>query len=232
MTAREVKDALRLRHPATDPLGGPGQWTTVEEWHSIDLLAFNAWASQGPRYGRVGYEVKVSRGDYRRELLRPGKRAGAVAFCHEFYFAVPKGLLKPEEVEFSPPAEFAEWSAYVRERCPGYFGARCIPGGRKRSAVAHVRFGIRRRYGWANGYDVVCPTCSGKGFILPSLVERFAPTLWVPADVGLVEVSEGGCRVAKKAPRREAKELQPSDISGLVRHVSFRPDPRHRERAA
>lgn len=40
------------------------------------------------------YEVKVSRGDY----LRDDKWRGYLAFCNEFYFVCPDGLIKPEEV--------------------------------------------------------------------------------------------------------------------------------------
>jgi hypothetical protein len=244
--AQDVKDALRRRHPALDMLvRGPGQWTTVEEFQAIDLLAFNAWAGGGgPKYGRVGYEVKVSRSDYRREVLEPGKRALAVAFCHEFYFAVPKGLLKPDEVAFRPPPELADGAAYVREPCPGYFGSPCRPSRvrgeweprrRRRRPTRKgphvVRFGLAGRPSYTQprrAYDVVCPTCGGKGYLLPSLAERACPTLWVPADVGLVEVDSRGCHVAKPAPRRRPDvELTDRLLATLVRHVSYRPDPRH-----
>lgn len=97
-TAAEVKDKLRGRHPATQAMGVrqiPGPWTCIEEWDGVDLLAFGC---HGPRH-RIGYEVKVSRSDYRSELDRPDKRAPAVAACHRFYFAVPRGLLKPEEID-------------------------------------------------------------------------------------------------------------------------------------
>jgi hypothetical protein len=108
VNAAEVKEALRGRHPALDGHGFVGAWTCLEEWMNIDLLAVSAWASVRPfpRYARVGYEVKVSRSDYKRELARPSKRAAAVAFCHEFYFAVPRGLLKPEEIAWTPPWGF------------------------------------------------------------------------------------------------------------------------------
>jgi len=95
MTAAEVKDALRTRHPALAEYGGPGPWTCLEEWANIDLACFSAWSSAKPPI--VGYEVKVSRSDYRRELLKPGKRELAVSACHAFYFATPKGLLTKEE---------------------------------------------------------------------------------------------------------------------------------------
>jgi hypothetical protein len=107
-TATDVKAKLRGRHPATQTMGFrqvPGAWTCIEEWAGIDLLAFCVHASPASgcasrtRYPRVGYEVKVSRSDYRAEIGNPYKRSTARAMCHEFYFAVPAGLLKPEEIE-------------------------------------------------------------------------------------------------------------------------------------
>lgn len=112
MTAAEVKDALRRRHPATQNMGSrtvPGAWTCIEELLGCDLLAIAAHKrpvngpAGGAHYPRVGYEVKVSRADYRKEIRDPSKRAGAVGFTHAFYFAVPAGLLKPVELVLRQP---------------------------------------------------------------------------------------------------------------------------------
>ena len=100
-TAAEVKDKLRKRHPATQVMGArtvPGPWTCIEEWMGIDLLALCATKASRVPYGVVGYEVKVSRADYRSELRKPEKREEARAMCHEFYFAVPRGLLRDDEL--------------------------------------------------------------------------------------------------------------------------------------
>ncbi len=108
MTAAEVKAALRRRHPATQGMGArtvPGPWTCIEELLGCDLVAFSAHqraatngVSRAARYPRVGYEVKVSRSDYRREIRNTSKRDQAVAYCHHFYFAVPADLLTAEEI--------------------------------------------------------------------------------------------------------------------------------------
>lgn len=107
-TAEMVKDKLRRRHAATQPMGVrsvPGPWTCIEELLGCDLVAFSAvqrphnGPGKGATYPRVGYEVKVSRADYRKELRQPWKREKAVGYCHAFYFAVPLGLLDPFEVE-------------------------------------------------------------------------------------------------------------------------------------
>lgn len=225
MNAADVKAALRARHPATDGNGIVGAWTCVEEWRGIDLLAVSAWASVRPypRYARIGYEVKVSRSDYRRELARGGKRAGAVRFCHEFYFAVPHGLLEPDEISWQPPAGFADEPAPLEPaRCPGAFGAFCHRGrvtfgivDRRSREQRAMTVGWARRSGrpdahawrgvdYARRYVATCPTCRGAGSIAdPPATRAGAPRLWVPPDVGLVVVSPAGrAEVVKKAPRR------------------------------
>lgn len=276
-----MKEALYRRHPGAHPVGGPGQWTCVEEWQQIDFLAIEAWR----RARRIGYEVKVSRGDMRTELLKPDKRAAAVGMCTQFYFAVPRGLLRPEEIEFEQPP----WGAgdFTRVDCPGVpmFGPEA-PGARGRARRAAARqltiadVEVRRLYGgrclkpgrgqrfsvrvpipvmlelpsWFKRNDwqtdamwqervenelrcatreqgeayVPCPTCKGRGYVKRSRVEEEAPTLWVPPDCGLVEVSGAGCRVLREAPRREPRALSQKELADLVRWVSWRPDPRHR----
>lgn len=225
MTSREVKDALLRRHYASaDQM--PGPWTCIEEFKQIDLLAFSAWSSE-EHYARVGYEVKVSRGDMRSELLHPYKRARNVEWCNSFYFAVPSGLLTDAELDYLEP----EWAPedWHGEQCSGFYGRPCSP---KRRHKTHY---VRRRRPSTGRYDdwdtIVCPTCKGKGTVSPSRVEREAPQLWIPRDVGLITVScEGhGTMLIKRAPKRkEVPPLTPSELGSLVRFVSMRPDPRHR----
>ena len=225
MTAREVKEALRARHPATAE-GMPGPWTCIEEWMNIDLLAVAAWASVRPypRYARVGYEVKISRSDYKRELAKPYKRAAAVAFCHEFYFAVPHGLLKPLEVTWREPWGFANAGPpFERERCPGAYGSFCHEG--------HVTFGKGRgTREWRRRYLGLCLTCRGRGWVAESpAVRAQAPALWIPDDVGLIVVYPSGRTViAKKAPQRTPEtRFSDMNLGQLIRWISVRPDPRH-----
>jgi hypothetical protein len=250
VNAADVKAALYGRHPATSQLGPghaiPGPWTLVEEYRGIDVLALSAWCDggvSGVRYPRVGYEVKASRSDYRREILKPGKRAAAVAWCNAFYMAVPKGLLTAEEISWAPPSILDDPAAFERVPCPGYYGERCKKDRewhdvrRSGRAVAAVRFGyapqrLSRAGKWTGeaswGYWVVCPTCEGRGWLLPSVAERIAPTLWVPADVGLLEVDGRGCHVVKRSPvRPNVPDVTPRELVDLVRWVSVRPDPRH-----
>lgn len=231
MTARDVKDALHGRHPGN---GGqfPGPWTCIEEYRGIDLLAFSAWSSasgvKGVRYPRVGYEVKVSRSDLRRELLAPHKRARSVAWCHAFYFAFPAGLLKPEELSYEEP----EWKPedFLPVRCPGYLGRLCGRYGRGSRRLVTIPSPAVRTYQHERLEEsILCPTCNGTGKIGPSRVEREAPQLWIPRDVGAIAIDGRGCTVLRPSPvRKEVPVLRSEELAQLVRWVSMRPDPRHR----
>ena len=207
-----------------------GPWTVLEEFRAIDLLAISAWSSAG-RYARVGYEVKVSRSDYRREILAPHKRKRNVDWCNEFYFAVPKGMLTDEEIGFEEPPEFQQGEAFVREACPEGCHRRRRDPYSDRSADR-----LSGNYHHENPEDRfrslgewrTCETCGGAGHLEKSLVEREGPTLWVPSDVGLVVVDGRGTKVVRKSPRRkEVPALSPSTLGDVVRWVSVRPDPRH-----
>jgi len=237
------------------------------------LLALSAWSSKGPPI--VGYEVKVSRSDYRREILNPNKRALAVSMCHAFYFAVPAKLLTAEEKAYIEPEHF-KGEAFVRGKCP----ERCskisaqerkwLLGPHRHGGMQQVREESAKLSGnWrripeaygdlactikANGWGeskleehdefvplerraaaggpvqewVVCSTCDGRGYMRKSVVEEEAPTLWIPSDVGLVEIKGGRCFVVRKAPVEEPTSPL-GDYGSLVRWASFRPDPRHVE---
>jgi hypothetical protein len=64
--------------------------------HQMDALALSCFPSRG--YKRVGYEIKVSRSDFMRERAHPEKTAKSAYNCSEFYFACPKGVLRPGEI--------------------------------------------------------------------------------------------------------------------------------------
>lgn len=279
MDAATVKAALRSRHHAAGGVGQMvGEWTCVEELWGIDLLAWSAWG----RGQRIGYEVKISRSDYRRELLDPTKRDPAKAKVHEFYFAVPKGLLTKDELAYREPGDLRVDKDFAREPCPGFtfggpvretramhlfdgrdappprpvYGGMCRKNRRARydstdgprgHVVALPRpfvftpdpYAHRgdagpsepevREASWAQGTILVtCPTCGGRGYVAKSRMETEAPTLWVPADVGLVEILESGnVRTVRKAPPLIPAALSDRDVAAAFRWASVRPDPRH-----
>lgn len=98
MTSQEVKAALLKRHPSPE-------WARFDELRdsagfaaqrSFDLWVMNTWPSKGLK--SVVYEIKVSRGDFMKEIKNPKKRESAEGLSNEAYFAAPTGLLKEHEI--------------------------------------------------------------------------------------------------------------------------------------
>lgn len=240
MNASEVKVSLRRRYEATSAMWDyktmgykttPGEWTCLSEWWGIDLLAISAWSNA--RF--IGHEVKVSRGDYRTELLKPHKREHAKMYCDEFFFAVPKGLLTTDELEFKEP----NWKPedYVRERCP----ARCFSPTIANKSLKRSKIKVKGHGRWPIMLElesdpdlhwIPCEECGAKGYKEKSLVERESPTLWVPKDVGLIECTQENTYTTRKSPRNKevVKTFTKKELGQMVRWASFRPDPRHAER--
>ena len=71
----------------------PGCWNPEQR---IDAFAINCYPSR--KFETISFEVKVSRSDFKNEIATPWKREQAVAISNRFYFATPKGLVKPEEI--------------------------------------------------------------------------------------------------------------------------------------
>lgn len=92
MRSEEVLAALRKRHPEVE-----GEWATFREAWRIDFYAIRCWQS-GVGLRRIAYEVKCSRSDFLAELRKPAKRENALSLSHQFFFATPRGLVRPDEV--------------------------------------------------------------------------------------------------------------------------------------
>lgn len=240
-TADDVRENLRRRYPATQMMGTvriPGQWVTLSEWKEIDLLAIGVTRSTNQEW--IAHEVKVSRSDYRSELKQPHKRDAYKIYSHCLYFAVPDGLLKPEEIAFEEP----DW---VSERCAGIDGVYCDRhyNGKtghhsKVYTLVTPTEQVEATLAGREPKRVKCPTCDGCGDVgLRKLLDA-APQLWVPRDVGLITVNGRGSRIVKEAPRyefggegnnyrryRETGDLAMREVADIVRWASARPDPRH-----
>ncbi len=97
----EIIEVLRARHRSelffAELRAGAGYGGVAER--RIDAWALHPHPSRSNC--RTAYEVKVSRGDFLKELKDPKKRKAALLFSNEFYFAAPKGLITPGEI----PAE-------------------------------------------------------------------------------------------------------------------------------
>lgn len=62
----------------------------------IDAFALSIWPSMG--FEALAFEVKVSRGDWRRERDNPAKADEIGKRCHRFFVAAPTGVVPIEEV--------------------------------------------------------------------------------------------------------------------------------------
>lgn len=96
--ARDLCKRIAAAHAAPE-------WATFFEvrdgtgWNrrTADGLSMNLWKSRGLTLR--GFEVKVSRGDLRRELADPAKAEGVARFCDEWFLVVPRGLVRDEAQE-------------------------------------------------------------------------------------------------------------------------------------
>ncbi|WP_199925743.1 MmcB family DNA repair protein [Paenibacillus bouchesdurhonensis] len=91
--ADQVKLALSKRH--TDDLFLT-EVKTGRTWDNKELLKFDALAMKKSWANPclMGYEVKVSRGDF----LQDQKWPGYMAYCNRFSFVCPKGLIAKDEL--------------------------------------------------------------------------------------------------------------------------------------
>jgi hypothetical protein len=80
-----------LCFPQFRPGTGASSWAD-KAW---DLFAFNPWPSGG--YERHVVEVKVSRGDFLREIKDPLKRRAGLFYSTQFWFAAPVGVVQSVE---------------------------------------------------------------------------------------------------------------------------------------
>jgi hypothetical protein len=98
MTSDEVAAALKLRYPSPE-------WASFFELRtgtgaladrSLDFWAMNCFPSKG--FLTVAAEIKVSRGDFFKELADPKKVQKTRDAAMESYYVCPAGLIQPGEV--------------------------------------------------------------------------------------------------------------------------------------
>lgn len=87
LNAAGIVAALAARHPApewvTVPEAPNGKWSP----RRCDLLAMHSWPSRG--YEVHGYEVKISKADWAKELASPEKAESWWRWCDRWSLAVP-----------------------------------------------------------------------------------------------------------------------------------------------
>ena len=98
IAAGDIRAALRLRHPSKE-------WALFFEvsdaaglgrGRSADAVAMNLWPSRGLEIH--GFEIKVSRADWKRELALPEKAESVQRFCDRWWIAAPAGLIQASEL--------------------------------------------------------------------------------------------------------------------------------------
>ena len=127
LTAADVRTALLTRWP-------PSEYVTIEEapqsadrqGRKLDVVAVSLWRSRG--YELDGVEVKVSVGDWRRELREAGKADWWWQHVHRFWVAAPSDV-----------------AAKIRSELPTGWGLlSCGENGAPRALVAAERHDAER----------------------------------------------------------------------------------------
>lgn len=101
MTANEVLNAINATHAAPewvflrDVANGTGGHCR----RRADAVAMNLWPSRGLEVR--GFEVKVSRGDLKRELAAPEKADAIARYCDTWWIAAPRGVVAAGELPLS-----------------------------------------------------------------------------------------------------------------------------------
>jgi hypothetical protein len=86
--------ALRSRY-------GGNEWALITQvrdgagWdrRTFDAIAIGLWGSRG--HPVHGFECKVSRSDWKRELAQPAKAEPLAAFCDRWWIVAPRGVVPP-----------------------------------------------------------------------------------------------------------------------------------------
>lgn len=118
MKTSEVNAALRARFCAPEwaLFFEVGDATGAQHRRWADAVAMNLYPSRGLEI--QGFEVKVSRSDWTKELKTPEKSAPVQQYCDRWWIVTPEGIVKDGEL---PPT----WGHYI-----------VSPSGKIRQAVA------------------------------------------------------------------------------------------------
>jgi hypothetical protein len=94
-----VYEALRERYPAPEYalFFEVANGTGAQAYRFADAMAMSLFPSRGLRMH--GFEVKVSRGDWQRELSKPQKvEEGNYRFCDHWWIVAPAEIIRPGEL--------------------------------------------------------------------------------------------------------------------------------------
>lgn len=142
MRTPEVKSILRARFCSPEWAiffeVGDGTGSSQRRW--ADAVAMNMYPSRGLEIH--GFEIKVSRSDWLRELKNPEKSSTVQQYCDRWWIVAPKDIIKPGEL---PPT----WGHY--DVTPG--GIRQLVAAPKLDAIPTTRAFMAAMMRRASGVD-------------------------------------------------------------------------------
>lgn len=77
-------EQVSLSHVVIEQVAPGTGWSMAQRW--ADVLALSVWPSKGLTL--VGYEIKASRADLKRELADPGKHGALARYCDAWWLVV------------------------------------------------------------------------------------------------------------------------------------------------
>lgn len=97
-TSADIRVALKKRfpHPEFGIVFEVAQGTGWKANRHLDAMAMGVWPSRG--LVLHGIEIKVSRGDWRRELAVPEKAEQLARFCDFFWLAAPEDIIPVDQL--------------------------------------------------------------------------------------------------------------------------------------
>lgn len=100
-TEASITELLRQKYAAPEWafFAGVPDATGFQKRRTADGIAMSLWPSRGLHL--YGFEIKVSRSDWQKELQDPTKADAFARYCHCWQIVAPKGVVKVEEL---PPS--------------------------------------------------------------------------------------------------------------------------------
>lgn len=92
----EIYQRLLDKYPLSDGWITMGEVQPHGTTRRMDALSIMAWGSRG--FEAMGFEIKVSRGDWLRELKDPAKAEPLVRLCTRWWICAPPDVVKVAEL--------------------------------------------------------------------------------------------------------------------------------------
>ena len=98
MNSGEIIELLKKKYalPAWALVTEVPNGTSIHRSRALDAMALGCWKSEGLEV--LGFEIKVSRSDWQRELQDPSKSKVFSRYCHRFFIVAPKGIVEIGEM--------------------------------------------------------------------------------------------------------------------------------------